>query len=78
MVDEESRSVLVIGAQGALGRLCADGLREAGFDVIRAGRRPEDAADFRLLDLDQPDSVADACAGVDFGNQHRAPRWACR
>ncbi len=62
----ESRSVLVIGAQGALGRLCADGLRGAGFDVIRAGRRSEDGADFRLLDLDDPGSLASACAGVDL------------
>lgn len=62
----ESRSVLVIGAQGALGRLCAAGLRMAGFEVIRGGRRPEDAPDFRLLDLEEPDSVAKACADADL------------
>jgi NAD(P)-dependent dehydrogenase (short-subunit alcohol dehydrogenase family) len=61
-----SGSVLVIGAQGALGRLCAGRLREAGFEVIRAGRRRETERDFRLVDLDVPDSVADACAGVDL------------
>ncbi len=61
-----SRSVLVIGGQGALGRLCSDRLRKAGFEVIRAGRRPEDAHDFRLVDLDDAGAVAAACAGVDL------------
>ena len=58
--------VLVIGAQGALGRLCARALAASGMDVVRAGRRPEDAPDFLLLDLDRPDAVADACAGADL------------
>jgi hypothetical protein len=56
----------VIGAQGALGRLCAEALRSAGFDVIRAGRRPESAPDFRLLDLGDAESIPDACRDVDL------------
>ncbi len=60
------RSVLVIGAQGVLGRLCGEALRAAGLDVIRAGRRPESAPDFRLIDLDDPRSVAEGCAGMDL------------
>jgi NAD(P)-dependent dehydrogenase (short-subunit alcohol dehydrogenase family) len=62
----DPRSVLVIGAQGALGRVCVEKLRDRGFGVIRAGRRPENAPDFRLVDLDEPQSVADACSGVDL------------
>jgi NAD dependent epimerase/dehydratase family len=59
-------TVLVVGAQGALGRMCADALREAGFDVLRAGRRPEDRPDFRFVELDDSDSVARAFSGVDL------------
>lgn len=58
--------VLVIGAQGALGRLCATALRESGFEVIRAGRRPESATDFRLVDLDDAARVAAVCAEADL------------
>ena len=65
-VHSGARKVLVIGAQGALGRLCVDPLRRAGFEVIRAGRRPEKADDFRLVDLNQPDSVPEACADADL------------
>lgn len=61
-----ARKVLVIGAQGALGRLCVEPLRRAGFEVIRAGRKPEKADDFRLVDLGQPDSVPEACADADL------------
>jgi hypothetical protein len=59
-------NVLVIGAQGALGRMCVDSLRAAGFDVIGAGRRAEKRPDFRLVELDDRDSVARACSGVDL------------
>jgi hypothetical protein len=61
-----SGTVLVIGAQGVLGRMCAEALRKAGFDVIRAGRRAEDSPDFRLIDLDDARSVSEACAGADL------------
>ena len=37
--------VVVLGAQGALGRLCVPALRRAGMDVVRAGRRAESASD---------------------------------
>ena len=59
-------TVLVIGGQGALGRLCAQALHDAGLNVIRAGRRAEDSPDFRLVDLDEPRTITDACAGVDL------------
>jgi saccharopine dehydrogenase-like NADP-dependent oxidoreductase len=58
--------VVVIGAQGALGRLCAPALQRAGFEVIRAGRRPESASDFRLIDVSDADAVADGCADADL------------
>ncbi|MHB8240459.1 MAG: NAD-dependent epimerase/dehydratase family protein [Solirubrobacteraceae bacterium] len=60
------QKVLVIGAQGALGRLCADALRASGFDVVRAGRRAESAPDFRLLDLDDSAAVERCCADADL------------
>jgi hypothetical protein len=59
-------AVVVIGAHGALGRLCVDALRESGLEIVRAGRRREEAADFRFIDLDEPDSIAEACADTDL------------
>ena len=59
-------AVLVIGAQGALGRLCVNALRDCGLEVVRAGRRPEAAEDFRLLDLDDADATAEACAEAEL------------
>ncbi len=58
--------VLLIGAQGALGRLCVDPLRSAGFEVARAGRRGAEGADFRHLDLDDDSAVEAACAEADL------------
>jgi hypothetical protein len=58
--------VLVIGAQGVLGSFIARRFREAGWAVTRGGRRPERAEDFRLVDLDHPESVTEACTGVDL------------
>jgi NAD(P)-dependent dehydrogenase (short-subunit alcohol dehydrogenase family) len=58
--------VLVIGAQGALGRLCARALADAGLDVVRAGRRPERAPDFRLVNLDRQETIVEACGDVDL------------
>src|SRR5688500_12411685 len=57
-------AVLVIGAQGALGRLCVEALRKSGLEVVRAGRRHDEASDFRFVDLDKPESIAGACAGT--------------
>ena len=56
----------MIGAQGVLGAFIARGFREAGYVVIRGGRRPESAADFRLVDLDRPDTVTQACGEADL------------
>jgi hypothetical protein len=58
--------VLVIGAQGVLGRAVARALVLSGFDVLRGGRRPEHAEDFVLLDLDRPETVVEACAGAEL------------
>ena len=61
-----ARKVLVIGAQGVLGTFIAREFSAAGWQVTRAGRRPEDAADFRLIDLDDPADLSQACAEVDL------------
>src|SRR5687768_14928198 len=61
-----ARTVLVIGAQGVLGTFLAREFSSAGWQVIRAGRRPEDAPDFRLVDLDDPADLRQACAGMDL------------
>lgn len=58
--------MLVLGAQGVLGGMCVDALRATGLDVVRAGRRPDGADDFRLVDLDDARSVAEGCAGFDL------------
>ena len=56
--------VLVLGAQGLLGHHTAIALREAGYDVVRGGRRPETATDFRLIDFDSAASMRRALVGV--------------
>ena len=58
--------VLVLGAQGVLGTFIARGLREAGFEVVRAGRRPDEDPDFRLVDLRDADAVANGCRDADL------------
>jgi hypothetical protein len=62
----DSKRVVVFGAQGVLGGFCSTALRDAGFDVIRSGRRPESAADFRLADLADPMSLVAACGDADL------------
>lgn len=59
-------TILVIGAQGVLGGLTAEICRNEGWNVLRGGRRAEDAPDFRLVDLDRPQTIAAACADADF------------
>ena len=59
-------TILVIGAQGVLGGLTAEICRNEGWTVLRGGRRAEDAPDFRLVDLDRPETVAAACADADI------------
>jgi hypothetical protein len=61
-----SRKVLVIGAQGVVGSFAARAFAEAGWHVTRAGRRPEDAPDFRLVDLGEPATVQAACREADL------------
>ena len=60
------KTVLVLGAQGVLGNFTARALQGAGYSVLRGGRRPEDAADFRLVDLDLPETLDTALKGVDL------------
>jgi hypothetical protein len=57
---------LVIGAQGVLGTLIARELEATGWQVLRGGRHPEDSADFRLVDLDQPATLPRALEDVDL------------
>jgi hypothetical protein len=61
-----ARKALVIGAQGVLGNFIAEGLSGAGWEVTRAGRRPEEADDFRQLDLADPKSVSNGVRGFDL------------
>ena len=61
-----AKKILVLGAQGVLGDFTARALRAAGYCVLRGGRRPEDAADFRLVDLDRPETLDAALGGVDL------------
>ena len=56
--------VLVLGAQGVLGSVLARAFADAGWDVVRAGRRPQDGV--RLVDLDRPDTVRAALQDVDL------------
>jgi NAD dependent epimerase/dehydratase family len=58
--------VLVIGAQGVLGTFIAQAFSEAGWDVVRAGRRAEKAEDFHLLDLEDPMAIARAFDDADL------------
>ncbi len=57
--------VLVIGSQGVLGSLLVRAFASAGWDVVRGGRRPDEQAGFRHVDLDEPETVARAIGNVD-------------
>ena len=61
-----ARKVLVLGGQGVIGSFIARSLGDAGWEVTRGGRRPEDADDFRLVDLDRQEMVEAACAEADL------------
>jgi hypothetical protein len=65
-MNRDCPKVVVIGAQGALGRLCVPALRRAGMDVVRAGRRAESASDFRLIDVNSAAAVERGCADADL------------
>lgn len=58
--------VLVIGGQGVLGGNIAAAMRKRGFEVLRGGRRREAGADSVFVDLDRPDTVAEAIESVDL------------
>jgi hypothetical protein len=58
--------VLVLGGQGVLGTAIAGAFGAAGWTSIRAGRRPDSGADFRLVDLDEPDTFEQALDGIDL------------
>ena len=64
--DRSPRQVLVIGAQGAIGSLLSSAFGRAGWSVLRGGRRPDEGADFRHVDLDEPESVARVGGEVDL------------
>lgn len=57
---------VVIGAQGTLGSFVARELRLRGWDVLRAGRRPESAPDFRRVDLDDQATWGDTFVGCEL------------
>lgn len=59
-------SACVIGAQGALGRVVAGQLAEAGWTVYPAGRRPDQRSGYRRLDLDSPETIGPAVRDVDL------------
>ena len=61
-----ARKALVLGGQGVIGSFIARALRDGGWEVSRGGRRPEDAHDFRLVDLDRRETVEPACAEADL------------
>ena len=61
-----ARRALVLGGQGVIGHFTARALRDEGWDVTRGGRRPEEAEDFRLVDLDRQETVDPACAEADL------------
>jgi hypothetical protein len=57
---------VVVGAQGTLGSFVARELRSRGWDVLRAGRRPESAPDFRKIDLDDQATWGDTFVGSEL------------
>ena len=61
----QGRRVLVIGSQGVLGSLLAQGFTRAGWTVVRSGRRPDEHPIFRHVDLDEPETVATAIGEAD-------------
>jgi hypothetical protein len=65
-VGKAARTVLVIGAQGVLGSGLVSAFEDAGWRVIRGVRRGDGARDSTVVDLDRPETVAPASAGVDL------------
>jgi NAD dependent epimerase/dehydratase family len=61
-----ARAVLVIGAHGVLGSALVRAFEDAGWRVVRGVRRADGARGFIVVDLDRPETVAAAIAGVDL------------
>jgi NAD(P)-dependent dehydrogenase (short-subunit alcohol dehydrogenase family) len=60
------RAVLVIGARGVLGTALARTFEEAGWRVVEGVRGGDGARGSTVVDLDRPETVAGAIAGVDL------------
>jgi hypothetical protein len=58
--------VLVLGATGALGSLTARAFQDAGWEVLRGGRRTGRDGDWRPIDLDRSATIGPAFADVDM------------
>jgi NAD dependent epimerase/dehydratase family len=61
-----ARAVLVIGAHGVLGSALVRAFENAGWRVVRGVRRGDAAPGSTVVDLDRPETVAAAVAGVDL------------
>ena len=58
--------VLVLGGQGVFGPVIAEAFAAAGWTALRGGRRPDPGADFRHVDLDEPETVEKALGEADL------------
>src|SRR5215216_1787636 len=61
-----ARAVLVIGARGVLGSALARAFEVAGWRVVAGVRRSDGIRGSTVVDLDRPETVAAAIAGVDL------------
>jgi NAD(P)-dependent dehydrogenase (short-subunit alcohol dehydrogenase family) len=65
-VGTAGRAVLVIGARGVLGGALVRAFEDAGWRVVLGVRRSDGAGGATVIDLDRPETVAAALAGVDL------------
>jgi NAD(P)-dependent dehydrogenase (short-subunit alcohol dehydrogenase family) len=61
-----ARAVLVIGAHGVLGTALVRAFQQAGWRVLAGVRQSAGARGSTVVDLDRPETVAAAIAGVDL------------
>jgi len=61
-----SRSVLVLGANGSLGQMCATEFAKAGWEVHRAVRRGATGKRDRHVDFDRRETIEEGIGGVDL------------
>src|SRR5215218_296662 len=61
-----ARAVLVIGAHGVLGSALVRAFEDADWRVVHGVRRSDGARGSTVVDLDRPETVAAAVAGVDL------------